>query len=201
MSFDVQLQGAEGGAERFGIDPARYLRMQVNALNRAGRWVRRVLLVEPFSRATGVRKVILNDRIAFRQATNNTPVVSITPSSHGIPARCYKHRADPVDGSGLRARVLVAWWRGEKVAAGFINPASKRKLPLATRSVRERKLKAPARRNPGIKEYRYEYPVPRDALGPSAAALMQAAVDDSMHEQVANKAAEEFNVELDKELF
>lgn len=200
MTFNVYLQGGDGGAERFGIDPARYLRMEINAVNRAARWARRVLLIEPMAKATGIRKVILGDRIALRVATTTVPAASIVPASHGIPARCYRHRAEAVDGSGTRARIVVDWWQGEKIGAGFINPASKRRLPLATRSVRERKLKKPARLNPHIKQYRYEYAVPRDALGPSAAALMQVVVDDRVHEQVAEKVAEEFNLELDKEL-
>lgn len=200
MSVDVFMRGAEGGAERFGIDPRRYARMEVNAINRAGRYAKRVLLVEPLSQATGVRKVILNDRIALRLATTGSPAASIVPSSHGIPARCYRHRADPVGGSKVRARVLVDWIGGEKVAAGFINPSSTRRLPLATRSVRERKLKKPGKL-PHIKQYRYEYQAPQDALGPSAAALFRVAVTPELRNQLGDKLAEEFNLELDKELF
>jgi hypothetical protein len=200
MSITVELQGADGGAASFGIDEKRFGRMQINAVNRAARWVRRELLVEPFAAATGVRRVIFNDRISIRQATNNTPEASIIPSSHGIPARSYKHRADPVDGSKIRARIMVAWWRGEKVAAGFINPASERKLPLATRSVRQRSVHAGSK-NPHIKQYRYSYVVPKDAMGPSAAALFRVAVDGSVREMAADRLALEFNQELDQELF
>lgn len=196
MSMEVELSNASGGAEALGIDPKRYERMQINAVNRAARWTRRVLLVEPFSKATGVRRVIFNDRISIRQATNKTPMASIIPSARGIPARSYRHRADPVDGSGLRARILVAWWRGEKVAAGFINPASTRRLPLATRSVATRQ-----RANGQQRSYRYDYQVPRNAMGPSAAALFQVAVNDSVMGKVEDRLALEFNHELDKELF
>lgn len=196
MSFDVVFEGADGGAERFGIDEKRYDRMQVNAVNRAARWVKRVLLVQPFSKATGVRRAIFNDRIRLNEARGDSAVAQIVPSSRGIPARSFKHRADAIGGSKVRARVLVAWWRGEKVAAGFINPSSARKLPLATRSVATRQRASGATRT-----YRYEYQVPRNAQGPSAAALFQAAVDESTHEQAADKLAEEFNLELDRELF
>lgn len=194
MSLDVFLQGAEGGDVSFGIDPKLYLRMQINAVNRTARWAKRVLMVEPFSKATGVRRVIFNDRITLRQATNNTPVASITPSSRGIPARNYKHRAAAID--KLRARVMVAWWRGEKVAAGFINPTSARNLPLATRSVAER-----TSRSGKAKTYRYDYKVPRDAQGPSAAALFQVAIDPGVMQQVNERLGVEFNIDLDKELF
>src|SRR5690606_23704162 len=112
----------------------------------------------------------------------------------------YRHRADPVDGSKVSARVLVDWWQGEKIAAGFINPSSDRKLPLATRSVRARKLTARSKR-PHIKEYRYEYWTPEDANGPSAAALFRVAVDNSTREQAADRLAFEFNKDLDEELF
>jgi hypothetical protein len=196
MSLDVFLQNAEGGDASFGIDLARYQRMQINSVNRTARWARRVLMVEPFSKATGVRRAIFNDRLTLRQATNNTPVASITPSSRGIPARSYKHRGDPINGSKLRARVLVAWWRGEKVAAGFINPSSSRKLPLATRSVAQRTSRAGK-----AKTYQYNYEVPRTAQGPSAAALFQVAVDDSVMQQVDERLGIEFNIDLDKELF
>ena len=200
MSMDVSLPDFEGGPAAFGIDEKRFERIQINSTNRAARWVKRVLLVEPFSEATGVRRVIFNDRIRFNLANRNVPEASIVPSSASIPARCYRHRADPVDGSKVSARVLVDWWQGEKIAAGFINPSSDRKLPLATRSVRARKLTARSKR-PHIKEYRYEYWTPEDANGPSAAALFRVAVDNSTREQAADRLAFEFNKDLDEELF
>ena len=200
MNFDVAIEGAEGGAESLGIDPKLYERMQINAVNRTGRWVKRVLLVEPLSKATGIKTKILNDRIQLRNATKATPAASIVPSSRGIAARSFRHRAAPVQGSKVRARVMVDWLEGEKVAAGFINPLSTRKLPLATRSVRERKVKKGAR-NPHIKQYRYNYQTPKNAQGPSAAAMFKVAVTQAMRDQAADKLAEEFNVELDKVLF
>ncbi|WP_312957326.1 hypothetical protein [Stutzerimonas nitrititolerans] len=200
MSMEVSLPPFEGGPAAFGIDEKRFERIQINSTNRAARWVKRVLLVEPFSEATGVRRVIFNDRIRINLANRNVPEASIVPSSASIPARCYRHRADPVDGSKVSARVLVDWWQGEKIAAGFINPSSDRKLPLATRSVRARKLTARSKR-PHIKEYRYEYWTPEDANGPSAAALFRVAVDNSTREQAADRLAFEFNKDLDEELF
>jgi len=198
--MEVSLPPFEGGPAAFGIDEKRFERIQINSTNRAARWVKRVLLVEPFSEATGVRRVIFNDRIRINLANRNVPEASIVPSSASIPARCYRHRADPVDGSKVSARVLVDWWQGEKIAAGFINPSSDRKLPLATRSVRARKLTARSKR-PHIKEYRYEYWTPEDANGPSAAALFRVAVDNSTREQAADRLAFEFNKDLDEELF
>lgn len=200
MSMEVSLPPFEDGAAAFGIDEKRFERIQINSTNRTARWAKRVLLVEPFAKATGVRRVIFNDRIRLNLANSNKPEASIVPSSASIPARCYRHRADTVDGSKIRARILVQWWRGEKVAAGFINPASARKLPLATRSVRERKVTARSKRQ-HIKEYRYNYAVPEDAHGPSAAALFRVAVDDSVRERAADRLAFEFNQDLDKELF
>jgi len=198
--MEVSLPPFEGGPAAFGIDEKRFERIQINSTNRAARWVKRVLLVEPFSEATGVRRVIFNDRIRINLANRNVPEASIVPSSASIPARCYRHRADPVDGSKVSARVLVDWWQGEKIAAGFINPSSDRKLPLATRSVRARRLTARSKR-PHIKEYRYEYWTPEDANGPSAAALFRVAVDNSTREQAADRLAFEFNKDLDEELF
>ena len=198
--IDVSLPQFEGGAAAFGIDEKRFARIEINSTNRAARWVKRVLLVEPFSKATGVRPVIFNDRIRLDLANTGKPEASITPSSAGIPARCYRHRADAAGASKVRARVLVDWWRGEKVAAGFINPSSARKLPLATRSVRERNVSAKTR-NPQVKEYRYDYVVPQDANGPSAAALFRVAVDDNTRTLAADRLALEFNLDLDKELF
>lgn len=198
--IDVSLPQFEGGAAAFGIEEKRFARIEINSTNRAARWVKRVLLVEPFSKATGVRRVIFNDRIRLDLANTGKPEASITPSSAGIPARCYRHRADAAGASKVRARVLVDWWRGEKVAAGFINPSSARKLPLATRSVRARNVSAKTR-NPQVKEYRYDYVVPQDANGPSAAALFRVAVDDNTRSLAADRLALEFNLDLDKELF
>ncbi|WP_339079629.1 hypothetical protein [Pseudomonas sp. TMP9] len=198
--IDVSLPQFEGGAAAFGIDEKRFARIEINSTNRTARWVKRVLLVEPFTKATGVRRVIFNDRLRLDLANTGRPEASIVPSSATIPARSYRHRASPVGGSKTNARVLVDWWRGEKVAAGFINPSSTRKLPLATRSVRERNVHAKTKL-PHITQYRYDYRAPEDANGPSAAALFRVAVDDSTREQAADRLAFEFNLDLDKELF
>ncbi|WP_371369959.1 hypothetical protein ACA097_09545 [Pseudomonas sp. QL9] len=201
MSMNVAFTGFEGGAERFGIDPKTYARMEINSINRAGRRIKRDLLVEPMSAATGVKRVIFNDRIAFRPATSNVPMGKIVPSSHGIPARSFRHRSFDPDSTGTRAKILVAWWNGEKVAAGFINPLSKRRLPLATRSEKARAVRA-GTRNPHIKRYRYSWgAVPQNAQAPSAAALMGVMMDDGRQAQAADILAEEFNIDLDKVLF
>lgn len=203
MSMDVYLDsGLQDGQNLLGIDPRKFARMEINAINRAGRRIKRVLIVEPLNAATHVRKQVLNERIRLRTATNKTPMATIVPSSRGIQARLYKHRAGT--GSGSRARILVAWVKGEKVAAGFINPRSSRRMPLATRSERERKVKSAkrSRLSPDVKSYRYEWgPVPRNALGPSAAAMFAEHVSADVRSQAADILAEEFNAELDKVLF
>lgn len=203
MSMDVYLDsGLQDGQNLLGIDPRKFARMEINAINRAGRRIKRVLIVEPLNAATHVRKQVLNERIRLRTATNKTPMATIVPSSRGIQARLYKHRAGT--GSGSRARILVAWVKGEKVAAGFINPRGTRRMPLATRSERERKVKNAkrARLSPDVKSYRYEWgPVPRNALGPSAAAMFAEHVTADVRGQAADILAEEFNAELDKVLF
>lgn len=203
MSMDVYLDsGQQDGKNLLGIDPRKFARMEINAINRAGRRIKRVLIVEPLSAATHVRKEVLNERIKLRTATNKTPVATIVPSSRGIQARLYKHRA--ATDSGSRARILVAWVNGEKIAAGFINPRGTRRMPLATRSERERTVKSAkrARLTPDVKSYRYEWgPVPRNALGPSAAAMFAEQVTADVRSQAADILAEEFNAELDKVLF
>lgn len=206
MSMDVELaylgNDLRDGENLLGIDKRRWARMEINALNRGGRRIKRLLIVEPLNAATHVRKQVLNERIKLRTATNKTPMATIVPSSRGIQARLYKHRAGA--GSGSRARILVAWINGEKVAAGFINPRGTRRMPLATRSERERKVKNAkrARLSPDVKSYRYEWgPVPRNALGPSAAAMFAEHVTADVRGQAADILAEEFNAELDKVLF
>lgn len=203
MSMDIYLDsGLQEGQNLLGIDPRKFARMEINAINRAGRRIKRVLIVEPLNAATHVRKQVLNERIRLRTATNNTPMATIVPSSRGIQARLYKHRA--AAGGGSRSRILVAWVHGEKVAAGFINPSGTRRMPLATRSERERKVKSAkrARLAPDVKSYRYEWgPVPRNALGPSAAAMFAEHVTEDVRSQAADILAEEFNAELDKVLF
>lgn len=201
MSMSVSLPRYGAGAEHFGIDAKRYARIEINSINRAGRRIKRDLLVEPMSVATGVRKAIFNDRVQFRTATSNIPEGRIVPSGRGIPARNFRHRPSEPDSTGTRARIVVAWWNGEKVAAGFINPLSRRRLPLATRSERARPIHAHTR-VPWIRTYRYWWgPVPQDAQAPSAAALFNAMMDDSRHALAADILAEEFNIDLDKVLF
>ncbi|MCY1360867.1 hypothetical protein D9M69_475130 [compost metagenome] len=64
----------------------------------------------------------------------------IIPSSAGVYVTEYRRWGyQPINAT--RARILVGSFRGSKVAAGFVNPASFARQPLATRSSVTRNVK------------------------------------------------------------
>lgn len=156
MQVSVKFVGAELAQARLAemgkkIDPV--LR---GALNTTATKTRAVRYVKPLSRS--IKGVRVRRAMRVKRANTRRMESRVIPSSSGIRVLEYAGWGfDPIDAT--RARIWVRSPSGRKVAAGFVNPASLKKLPLSTRS-----SKTTARG----KTYTYKR-VLSDALGPSAA--------------------------------
>ncbi len=110
-----------------------------------------------------VNKRIIIKRVNARKGRLDARII---PSGAGVYVTEYRRWGYQVI-SPTRARILVGSFKGHKVAAGFVNPASLGKQPWATRSSRVRKLKKPARYDQR-KAYVYNTGL-QPAMGPSVA--------------------------------
>lgn len=131
MQVNVKLRGVDSAKRELArkakkIDPA--LR---GALNTTATKTRSERFVKPLSKTLAGKRVRSGMRIKrARRGMMNSRVI---PSSAGVPVVMYRNwgMSDPI--SPTRARIWVAGPGGRKTAAGFINPASKNRLPLSTR--------------------------------------------------------------------
>lgn len=111
---------------------------------------------------------MINKGIVIKRANSKRKDARLIPSSSGIQVTQYKHWTYlKIDGT--RARIVVTGLYGRKLAAGFVNPMSRKRAPLSTRSSKARVLKNPSKnRTPHIKSYVYAHPL-GEAMGPSLA--------------------------------
>jgi len=136
MSYTLQTQGADRLAALLGALPDETERAQRNALNAAATEIKRSF-VDEISGGTGLKKKLVRQGIRVSRAKRATSEARIIPDSQGLPITEYTWRPEPA-GHPTRARVLIRWFGGWKVAAGFINPESDRPVPLKTITSRGR---------------------------------------------------------------
>lgn len=175
--IQIDMKGLAETVEIFKALPKEAERARINGINRTATEVRREEIVLPMSRDTGIKRKILNDRIRIERAQRGKETARIVPSSAGIPVPEYRYRMQPT-AHPTRARILVDWPGGKKVAAGFINPLGKRQAPL--RSYNHKGKLSP----------------PETALAPSAAALFKVVVTD----EVRGRAADRLQINVDRAL-
>lgn len=159
----VGVTAAEETLKRIGkkIDPV--LR---GALNTTATQVRKQRYNAPLRVA--FPSGFINKAIVIKRANSKRRDARLIPSSSGVVVTQYKHwtflRIDRT-----RARIVVTGPYGRKLAAGFVNPEGRKRLPLSTRSSKARVLKNPSKnRTPHIKNYVYAHPL-GEAMGPSVA--------------------------------
>jgi hypothetical protein len=102
--------------------------------------------------------------MVIKRANTRRLNARVIPSSSGVEVTSYKSWSFEVI-DATRARIFVIGPKGRKMAAGFVNPSSRSKFPLATRSQRARTSRKFA---PQITSYRYNWGL-SEALGPSIA--------------------------------
>lgn len=136
MTYSIEAQGADRLASLLGALDTEVARAQVNAINAAATEFRRGF-VDDIHRGTGLKKKLVRERIRVSRAKQKSPVARLVPDSQGLPITEYTWRAEPA-GHPTRARVLIRWFGGWKVAAGFVNPETDRPLPMKTITSRGR---------------------------------------------------------------
>ncbi|WP_325435167.1 hypothetical protein [Pseudomonas nitroreducens] len=157
MISNVRLVGQERArallaAQRRSVDPV--IRGTLNTTATAARRERYVKQLM----GTFGRRQFLNDRMKIKRANSRRLNARVIPSSSGVEVLSYRQwGSDRIDAT--RAVVWVRAPDGRKVAAGFVNPSSKRQLPWATRSAKKGRSNA----------YRSEWGKRRVAMGPSVA--------------------------------
>lgn len=116
-----------------------------------------------FKSRSWVNKRIVIKRVNLKRGRTDARLI---PSSAGVYVTEFRRWGYQAI-NATRARILVGSFKGHKVAAGFVNPASDGRQPWRTRSERARNLKRPAKFD-GRKSYRYSTGLDH-ALGPSIA--------------------------------
>lgn len=120
-------------------------------------------IAKMFKSRSWVNKRIIIKRVNARKGRLDARII---PSGAGVYVTEYRKWGFQVI-SPTRARILVGSFKGHKIAAGFVNPASVGRQPWATRSQRARVLKK-APKYDQRKAYVYNHPL-SPALGPSVA--------------------------------
>lgn len=132
-------------------------------LNSTATQARAKLYVAPMLGAFGSRR-FLNRSMVVKRANTRRLNARVIPSSSGVEVTNYKSWSYEAI-NATRARIFVIGPGGRKIAAGFVNPSSRSKLPLATRSQRARTSRKAL---PQITSYRYNWGL-SEALAPSIA--------------------------------
>lgn len=159
MQVGVRVVGADMAASRLAAQGKSVVPALRGALNTTATKARTERYVKPLRgtmKAAQVRKAMRVKRANSRRLNSR-----VIPSSSGVSVLNYGTWGyDVIDKT--RARIWVKGPQGKKVAAGFVNPSSAKRLPLATKSSRARNKAS------GPKAYAYRIPI-GVAMGPSVA--------------------------------
>lgn len=157
------------------------------AATRAATVLRQGYLVSLISGATGIKRSTLLRFMYAKKASKQHPYSRVNFSGAGIPVSEYKYQMRRI--SQTRAQILVNWFGGTKVAAGFINPSSSNKHPLSSRNQKTTK---------NGKTYTYRNGRLEHALGLSAATAYLAAPQDQINQKAQQTLSEEVIALLDE---
>lgn len=104
-----------------------------------------------FKARSWVNKRIVIKRVNLKRGRIDARII---PSSAGVYVTEFRRWGYQTI-APTRARILVGSFKGHKVAAGFVNPASEARQPWRTRSEKARSASARKKFAPAIKSYRY----------------------------------------------
>ena len=130
-----------------------------DAATKAATLLRQTYLVQAISSGTGIKSKTIMRYSYIKKATAKYENARINFSGSGIPVTEYKYRLKRI--TDTRAKIMLEWLGGEKLAAGFINPKGKKRAPLSTVN----------RKTKGSKTYTYRQGKMENALGPSLATI------------------------------
>ena len=183
----VRVIGLEQAQERLSAAGRKVEPVLRGALNTAAAKVRAERFVKPMAKSISGKR--LRSALKVKRANSRRLESRVIPSSSGISVLHYLSWGfDPIDKT--RARIWVRSPSGRKVAAGFVNPSSLHKLPLATRS-----SKTTARG----KTYTYKRGL-ITAMGPSTAYWFKQLADAGTIRWTNTFLQQEFESRIRKEL-
>lgn len=185
MQVNVRFTGLEMARARLAevhrkVDPV--LR---GALNTTATKVRTERYVKPLG--STLKAARTRSALRVKRANSRRMESRIIPSSSGVLLQNYRVWGfDPI--SPTRARLWVRGPRGQKVAAGFINPASAQKIPWNTRGKRARAA--------GKNAWEHR----RLAMGPSAAYWFKQLTDTQTIRWTNTFLRQEFEKRIQREV-
>ena len=156
------------------------------ASTKAATLLRQNYLVSMIRGEVGISRNVIMRYTKLKKATAKYEHARINFSGAGVPVSEYNYRQQRV--SETRARIIIDWVGGEKVAAGFINPKGKKAAPLSSRNQRTTK---------NGKTYTYKNTRPEEALGLSIATLYQALPSGDIEKEAVKLMGNELIAMLD----
>lgn len=131
MQVSVRVIGIEQAQARLSAAGRKIEPVLRGALNTTATKARADRFVKPMAKSISGKR--LRSALKVKRANSRRLESRVIPSNSGVSVLHYlSWGADPIDKT--RARIWVRSPSGRKIAAGFINPSSLHKLPLATRS-------------------------------------------------------------------
>lgn len=186
MQLSVRVVGIEQAQARLKEAGRKVDPVLRGALNTTATQARQQRFVKPLTRTLAAGRA--RRAMKIKRANSRRLNARIIPSGSGVPVVHYRSWGfDPIDAT--RARIWVIGPSGKKIAAGFVNPSSRHKLPLSTRS-----SKTTARRT-----YRYARGL-QLAQGPSVAYWFKQLGDNQTIRWTNTFLQQEFQRRLRREL-
>lgn len=183
--MSVQLSGLDAVLNQLDALGKEGDKIAREAATRAATLLRQNFLVGLISEQTGISRSVIMRYTYIKRATPKYEHARINFSGAGVEVGEYRYQIKKLDAT--RAQILVDWLGGMKVAAGFVNPSSKSKKPLRTRS--QKTLKSG-------KGYTYETAL-GNALGPSLATAYLAIPSQAIDREAQKFLGEELINMLD----
>lgn len=149
-------------------------------------------IAKMFKGSSWVNKRIKVKRVNVRKGRFD---VRLIPSASGVPVTEYKKWGYQTI-TATRARILVGSFKGHKVAAGFVNPTSFARRPLATK----RSVTRAVKNRGGQYTYSYDQGTRITAMGPSVAYYFKRLTSATTIKYANQKLQNEFARRLRKEL-
>jgi hypothetical protein len=131
--FTLRIIGLEQAQARLAAAGRQIVPVLRGALNTTATKSRAERFIKPMAKSIAGKR--LRAALKVKRANSRRLESRVIPSSSGVSVLYYKSWGfDPIDKT--RARIWVRSPTGRKVAAGFVNPASLNKLPLAAHRIR-----------------------------------------------------------------
>lgn len=130
MTYTVSGQALDGAIDAISELGELVEVAKLNAINSAAKEFRTEIIGD-ISSGTGLGRRLVRSRTRVERATKRRDQAKIISSSQGLPITEYTWRQESA-GHPTRARILIRWFGAWKVVPGFVNPMSRRPLPMKT---------------------------------------------------------------------